>query len=42
MTRDRLLIGDLHWVLVSGQRLGIWVSLVFLLTIVTLGIVICE
>ena len=38
LTRDWLPIGKLHWVLVSRQRLGIWVSLVLLMTIATLDI----
>ena len=42
MTRDWLPIGKLHWVLVSGQRLHKWVSLVLLVTIATLGIGMCE
>ena len=41
-SRDWLPIGKLHWVLVSGKRLGIWVSLVLLVTIGTLGIGMCE
>ena len=42
MTRDWLPIDKLHWVLVSRQRLSIWVSLVLLVTIATLGIDMCE
>ena len=38
LTRDWLPIGKLHWVLVSRQRLGIWVSLILLVMIATLGI----
>ena len=45
-SRDRLRIGyplaNWHWVLVSQQRLGIWVSLVLPVTIATLGIDMCE
>ena len=41
-SRDWLPIGKLHGVLVSRQRLGIWVSLVLPVTIATLGIGTCE
>ena len=35
-------IGKLHWVLMSRQRLGIWVSLALPVTIATLSIAMCE
>ena len=42
LTRDELSISNLHRVLVSRQRLDIWVSLALLVTIATLGTAMCE